>query len=157
VGSGRASVVLDVLRPGDTEGDINLLLGQAPPYSGWAVDDMVCLFLTASAFERLLLEHPAVARRWLSSIATRLARSHRRVVQLLGRPLLSQVARLLLDEAVEGQVQFPQRTLAAMLGVRRPALNKALKDLERRELIAVSYRMISLQQPDGLQHLADAS
>lgn len=53
-----------------------------------------------------------------------------RIVELLSRLLSTQVAALLLDEAVDGEVRFPQRTLAAMLGVHRQALNRALKALE---------------------------
>lgn len=92
VANGRRPLVVQLLRPGDVEGDIALLLGRPPPYGAHAIDDVVCLFLAAGSFERLLVERPPVARRWLSSIATRLARSHMRIVELLGRPLASQVA-----------------------------------------------------------------
>jgi CRP/FNR family transcriptional regulator, cAMP and macrophage regulator len=74
-----------------------------------------------------------IARRWLSSVAQRPAASQ---VRGLGRTLTEQVAGLLLDEAVDGQVPLP-RTLAAMLGARRPSLNKLLKELEREGLIGV--------------------
>ncbi|MGH3993189.1 MAG: Crp/Fnr family transcriptional regulator, partial [Pseudonocardiaceae bacterium] len=68
----------------------------------------------------------------------------------LGRTLTEQVARLLLDEAVDGQVSLPQRTLAAMLGVQRPSLNKILKELEREGLVGVRYAAIDLLDPEGL-------
>jgi len=45
---------------------------------------------------------------------------------------------------VDGRVELPQRTLAAMLGVARPSLNKVLKDLERDGLIKISYSAIEV-------------
>ena len=63
---------------------------------------------------------------------------------MLGRPLPAQVAQLLLDESVDGSVQLAQRTLAAMVGVQRPSLNKILKELERDQLIAIHYAGIDI-------------
>ncbi|MGH9176977.1 MAG: helix-turn-helix domain-containing protein [Acidimicrobiales bacterium] len=90
---------------------------------------------------------PAVAGCWLSSIASRLARSHMRIVELLGRPLSTQVAALLLDEAVDGEVRFPQRTLAAMLVVHRQALNRALRALADDGAVELGYGVISRRDP----------
>jgi CRP-like cAMP-binding protein len=72
------------------------------------------------------------------------------VVTLLGQPLIRQAALLLLDEAVEAVVRLPQRTLAAMLGVQRPSLNKVLKDPERDGLISISYCAIDILDPGRL-------
>ena len=154
VTNGRRPLVVHVLQPGDVEGDIALLLGRPPPYGAQAVDDVVCLFVAADSFERLLVECPPVARRWLSSIASRLARSHMRIIELLGHPLSTQVAALLLDEAVDREVRFPQRTLAAMLGVHRQALNRVLKQFEDDGAVEVGYGVISLRDPLRLRAAA---
>ena len=104
----------------------------------------VCLFLAAADFRRLLRRRPAIAQRWLISCAIRLAHSHARILELLEGSLLQRVARLLLDEAVDGHVLLPQRTLAAMLGVHRQSFNKTLKDLQARRAIAVAYADIQI-------------
>jgi hypothetical protein len=57
---------------------------------------------------------------------------------------------LLLDESIDGSVQLAQRTLAAMLGVQRPCLNKILKDFERERLIAILYARIDIVDVDRL-------
>jgi CRP-like cAMP-binding protein len=150
VGSGPRRAVVHVLRPGDVEGDIQLLLGMPMPYTARALDEVTCLSLAGADFERLLTTHPPIARRWLSSVAMRLAASQARILAILGRSLTEQVARLLLDEAVEGRIPLPQRTLAAMLGVQRPSLNKILKELERDNLIAVRYAAIDILDPAAL-------
>lgn len=154
VGSGRRRSVVHVLHPGDVDGDIQHLLDMPLPYTGRALDETTALFLDPAGFERLLAEHPAISRRWLSSIAERLATSQQRIIGMLGRTLPEQLARLLLDEAVDGQVLLPQRTLAAMIGVQRPSLNKILKDFEHRDLISIGYAAIDLHDTAGLQKLA---
>ena len=145
VGSGRRRAVVQLLRPGDVDGDIQLLLEMPLPYTGRAVSGVTCLFLAREDFERLLGDHPAIARRWLSSVAERLAASQARVLGLLGGSLTAQACKLLTDEAVSGRVELPQRTLAAMLGAQRPSLNKVLKDLEHDGLIRISYGAVEIR------------
>ncbi|MEP7023056.1 MAG: Crp/Fnr family transcriptional regulator [Actinomycetota bacterium] len=144
VGSGRRRAVVQLLRPGDVDGDIQLLLEMPLPYTGRALSEVTCLFLAREDFEELLATRPAIARRWLSSVAQRLAASQARILALLGGSLAAQAAGLLAEEAMDGRVELPQRTLAAMLGVQRPSLNKVLKDLERDGLIRISYAAIEI-------------
>ncbi len=150
VGSGRRRAVVHLLRPGDVDGDIQLLLGMPLPYTGRALTDARCLFLASADFEHLLGSRPPIARRWLSSVAQRLAASQARVLGLLGGSLTAQAARLLAGEAADGRVALPQRTLAAMLGVQRPSLNKVLKELERDGLIRIGYSAIDILDPAKL-------
>lgn len=150
VGSGRRRVVVDVLRAGDVDGDIPLLLAMPMAYTARALGEATCLYLDRPAFEHLLATRPNIARRWLSSVAQRVSAGQARLVAMLGRPLPAQVAQLLLDEALDGSVPLAQRTLAAMLGVQRPSLNKILKEFERQGLIAIRYAGIDLTDTDGL-------
>jgi Mn-dependent DtxR family transcriptional regulator len=41
-----------------------------------------------------------------------------------------------------------------MLGVQRPSLNKVLKDLEKKDLIALGYGRIEITDATGLESLA---
>lgn len=150
VGSGRRRAVVQLLNPGDVDGDIQLLLDMPLPYTGRALTDVTCLLLASDDFDKLLATSHAIARRWLSSVAQRLAASQARVLALLGGSLTAQAARLLTEEAVAGRVELPQRTLAAMLGVQRPSLNKVLKDLERDGLIRIGYGAIDITDPARL-------
>jgi CRP-like cAMP-binding protein len=154
VGSGSRRAVVAMLRPGDVDGDIPLLLAMPMPYTGRALSDARCLYLGSGDFEQLLATRPPVARRWLSSVAQRLAASQARVLGLLGGSLTAQAARLLAEEAENGRIPLPQRTLAAMLGVQRPSLNKVLKELERDGLISINYSAIDILDPGKLARLA---
>lgn len=150
VGSGRQRTLVQLLHSGDVDGDIQLLLDMPMPYTARVLEDAVLLSLTPADFEHLLATSLSITRRWLSSVAQRLATSQGRLLGMLGRSLTEQVAQLLLDEAVDGQVPLPQRTLAAMLGAQRPSLNKILKQLERDQLIAVRYGAIDVIDAAGL-------
>ena len=79
---------------------------------------------------------------------------------MLGRPLPAQLAGLLLDEADgdadRGVVRLPQRTLAAMLGVARPSLNKILKEFERHGLVEVGYSSVQLVDVEALRRIRSA-
>lgn len=154
VGSGRRRVVVDVLRAGDVDGDIALLLAMPIPYTARALTECTCLYLDRPAFEHLLATRPNIARRWLSSVAQRVSAGQSRLVAMLGRPLSAQLAQLLLDESLDGRVPLAQRTLAAMLGVRRPSLNKILKEFEREGLITIHYAGIDLVDTAGLSSKA---
>lgn len=151
VGSGRRRVVVDIMRPGDVDGDIALLLAMPLAYTARALGDCTCLYLDTPAFERLLATHPNIARRWLSSVAQRVSAGQDRLVAMLGRTLPAQVALLLIDEAIDGSIPLAQRTLAAMLGVQRPSLNKILKEFERDGLIAIYYAGIDIKDIDKLK------
>lgn len=144
VGSGPRRAVVHILRAGDVDGDIELLLDMPMPYTARALTAATCLHLSNDAFDRLIRNNPTIARRWLSSVALRLATSQTRILGLLGHSLTEQVVRLLLDEATNGVVELTQRTIAAMLGVRRPSLNKILKDLEADRLISTGYGSITI-------------
>jgi CRP-like cAMP-binding protein len=152
--SRRRRAVVGTLGAGDVDGDIALLLDQPVPYSARAIEDGSCMYVSRANFETVLADHPAIARRWMSSVAQRLVLGQARVVSLLGEPLVGQTARLLLDEAVDAVVRLPQRTLAAMLGVRRPSLNKVLKELERDRLIVIRYASIEIVHRIALTELS---
>src|SRR5215831_968204 len=87
VGSGRRRAVVQLLRPGDVDGDIQLLLEMPLPYTGRAVSEVTCLFLARDDFEKLLVTRPAISRRWLSSVAQRLVACQARLLALLGGSL----------------------------------------------------------------------
>ena len=146
--------VVQVLHPGDVDGDLQLLLGMAVPYTARAGSDAVLLFLPAHRFEVVLAEHPVLTRRWLGNVAARLAASQRRLANLLGRPLTAQLAQVLLDEAVDGVVGLPQATLAAMLGVARPSLNRVLAGWVDKGLVRVGYGWVELLDPTRLARVS---
>ncbi len=149
-GAGTERVILSILRPGDLDGDVSMLLNMPQPYSAEALEDSICHRLDNDLFGKMFGRHPELARRWLIAVASRLATSQQRLVDLLGVPLAQQVARVILDEAVDDELPYSQATVAALLGVRRPSVNKVISDLQHRGLIDVGYRSITLIDRAGL-------
>lgn len=137
-------LVIQTLRAGDIDGDIQMLLDLRMPYETRAIVDTTCLMLDRAEFEELLATHPQVSRRWLTSVSQRLARSHSRLTSLLGEPLEIQVAQLLLEEHVDGVVNLTQTTVAALLGVRRPSVNRVLRRFAARGLVELSYGRVQI-------------
>ena len=142
--------VIQTLRPGDIDGDIQMLLGKPMPYETRANTDTTCLLIERAAFEQLLATHPQLSRRWLTSVSQRLARSHSRLTNLLGQPLEVQVAQLLLEERVDDMVNLTQTTVAALLGVRRPSVNRVLKRFARAGMVEISYGRVQIIDADAL-------
>ena len=151
---GRRRLIVQVVHPGDVDGDIGLILQMPFPYSAHAIDEVDALRLSAQDFEWLIASRPALARRWLSSVAARLMSAERRILQLAGRDLKMQVANLLLDEERDDSVALPQESLAALLAVRRPSLNKVLRDLERAGVVKLSYRCVVITDRRALVRAA---
>lgn len=137
-------MVIQTLRAGDIDGDIQILLGIPMPYETRANTQTTCLMLGRSQFDELLTTHPQVSRRWLTSVSQRLARSHSRLTSLLGQPLEIQVAQLLLEERVNDVVSLPQTTVAALLGVRRPSVNRVLRKFARSGLVEIGYGTVQV-------------
>lgn len=137
-------MVIQTLRAGDIDGDIQILLGMPMPYETRANTETTCLMVGRSNFEELLATHPQVSRRWLTSVSQRLARSHSRLTSLLGQPLEVQVAQLLLEERVNDVVSLPQTTVAALLGVRRPSVNRVLRKFARGGMVQISYGKVQI-------------
>ena len=150
VGSGRKRSVIHVLREGDVDGDIQLLLDMPMPYTARALTPVQYLYLGSDDFDRLIHRNAMISRRWMSSIAMRLATSQSRILALLGHSLEDQVARLLFDESEHGAVQLTQATIAAMLGAQRPSVNKVLRSFEDRRLVTLSYGTITVNDRDAL-------
>lgn len=152
--AGRHRAIVRILRPGDIDGDQQVLLGHPAAYHARADEDSVVLHIDPDGVSRLLAR-PVVVRRLLTSAAMRLAESDSRILGLLGGDTRQKVARLLLDEAADASVALPQTALADLLGVSRSALGRALSGLEADGLIRTRYGAVDIVDADGLQLVAD--
>ncbi|SFB95827.1 Crp/Fnr family transcriptional regulator [Streptomyces aidingensis] len=153
-GSGRDRVVIGVLSPCGVAGDAPLLLGSPAGCTARALTDVRAGFLPAARFLAMLDGSPALTRLWLRSLARQHARTQEILAQTLNCSAERRVAGLLLREARGAGVHCSQATLAGMLGLRRPTLNRVLKDFERAGLLRVGYRRVELLDAGRLNRLA---
>ncbi len=151
-------VTTAVVRTGGVVGDIPLLLGQPMPFDAVASRDTECVTLTWDRWTELLRGSPDLALRWMTSIARRLDDDRRRLVVVMSRPLVAQVAYLLLDmveDAPGGRsvVRLSHTTMAQLLGVRRQSVTRVVGDLKQRGLVDTRYGQTHLLDLDGLREV----
>lgn len=153
--SGLRRVMLQRLHEGDVLGDVPYFCRTVSPFSARSLSEADLLQLDDDVLSRLMYTRPAIAQRFLYSLATRLERMQRRLLELTQRDLRGQVATLLLNET-EGraeEIPLAQSTLAELLGATRPSVNQILKGFESQGLVGLSYRSIRVLDPDGLTRL----
>ena len=150
---GGRSAVVQLLRPGAVFGDVPLFLRTGEPTEARAVEDCTVHSIDSVTLFSLLGKRPMLARRWLVSVAERMAELQDRVSDLLAGGLDRQVASWLLREAGGEGAAVSQLTLARLLGARRTSVNQALRRLEQQHLIETGYRRIRVLDDDGLRHL----
>ncbi|GJM37125.1 MAG: transcriptional regulator [Acidimicrobiales bacterium] len=141
---GGRNAVVQLLRGGSVFGDVPLFLRTGEPTEARAVDDCVVLSIDSVTLFGLLGRRPMLARRWLVSLAGRMAGMQDRVSDLLAGSLDRQVASWLLREADDDGVAVSQLTLARLLGARRTSVNQSLRRLEADGFIETGYRRIRM-------------
>lgn len=145
---------LQLLRAGDVFGDIGVLLDRPEPVTAIAFEYSEILRIPGDSLIELLGTRPRLARRWLVSIAGRLAAAQDRLEDLLAGPLDHQLASLLLHGSdSHGLMHASQDTIARLLGVQRASVARSLSNLEQRGLIEKRYREIKVVDRDRLAGL----
>ncbi len=155
---GRRRVILQVLRDGGVLGDAPLLSDSPPEFSARALTDCELIRLSGSDLHRFLRDNPAVCHRFVVSLAIRLQRMQARLLQVTQGNLRHQVACLLLEETTGGTgdddvVPLTQGTIAQLLGVARPSVNRVLGEMAEAGLVELGYRRIRVLDAIGLRRL----
>jgi CRP-like cAMP-binding protein len=118
-----------LVHTGDAIHDMPMLPGKPQPFDAVARRDTEMIALSRQRFSQLLRFSPTLAVRWMTSIAPRLDHDRRRLVVIMSKPLIAQIAYLLLDVAAlanSGQciVRLSHATMATLLGVRRQSVTR---------------------------------
>ena len=108
--------------------------------------------------DRLLPElarHPSIFMKWMVAGINQMASTQRRVIGLMHKTVLSQVADLLTEEVdEEGSVYLSQTTISTLLGVSRQSVNEALGRLREQGAVETGYRQIVVIDPDRVAAIA---
>lgn len=136
-------------------GDIAMFKGDPYHSSARAIDPVTALRLDRHRLMPLLVDHPVIALRWLVAGLDQLDRTQRRVLRLMHRTVIEQVADLLLDEAdTRGEVRLSQAAIATLLGASRQSVNEALGELREAGAAETGYRMIRIADRTALEKAA---
>ena len=152
--AGRATMA--VIRSGGVIQDIPMLLGNPMPFDAVASRDTEMIALSRQRWTELLASSPSLSMRWMTSIARRLDDDRRRLVVVTSKPLISQVAYLLLDLAeadAHGRpvVRLSHTTLSHLLGARRQSVTRVIAQLRQQQLVETAYGSTVLLDQDGLR------
>jgi CRP/FNR family transcriptional regulator, cyclic AMP receptor protein len=141
--------ILAILRPGAIVGELAIIDGRARSASVIAIRDCELSFISHEHFEECTQQYPDIYRYLVNVLTLRLretveaiaAASFLTVKARLARALL-EVAEYLGEDARAGGVlirhKFSQRDLAAMAGLTREEVSRALSDWKQRKLVTRS-------------------
>ena len=149
--TGTDRSVVSRIGPGSVVGDIAMF--QERPYlsSARAIRNTKVLRLERDKLVPLLLARPVLAMRWLVNGLSQLESTQQRIIRLMNRTVLEQVAGLLLDEQdAFGDVLLSQAAIAELLGASRQSVNEALGQLRGFGAIETGYRRITVVDADRL-------
>ncbi len=156
-GSGPTRRVVSRVGPGSVLGDI-AMFGGGPYISSAQAATRVRVFRLER--ERLLPElarNPAICLRWLVAGLRQLEGTQRRVLRLMHKTVLGQVADLLGEEADgRGDVHLSQTTIATLLGVSRQSVNEALSRLRDQGAVETGYRHIRVLDQAKLNRISES-
>ncbi len=154
--AGRVTMAL--VRAGGVIADIPMLLGTPMPYDAVAHRGTELIALSRQRWMQLLTSSPSLSLRWMTSIARRLDDDRRRLVVVTTKPLIAQVAYLLLDlSEVEEQgrrvVRLSHTTIAHLLGARRQSVTRVVAELRAQGLVETEYGRTHLLDESGLREV----
>jgi CRP-like cAMP-binding protein len=155
---GLESVAL-ILRAGTWFGELSTLDGGPRPHDAVAFGAARVLHIPLAAFERLAEAQPALWRDIGLLVCAHQRSSITFMAQSIAQPAVARLARTLAAAARTAggtALRIRQEDLAAMLGVSRQTINRALGELEGAGLVERSYGQICVRDPDSLRAAGQA-
>ena len=141
--------ILAILGPGTVVGELSVIDGGPRSASVFAIKECELSFVGRAAFEECARQNPEIYRYLVNVLAARLRETNEAVAAQTFLTVKSRLARALLElakflgeEEAPGFVvirhKFSQKDLAAMAGVARENVSRALSDWRRRKLVTRS-------------------
>jgi CRP-like cAMP-binding protein len=154
-------VVVAILQPGTIFGQMTLVGQRLHHTYAEALDDCVICVWSRADVERLILEKPRVALRFLESMGRRLIQTEERLEEATFKRIPARVASLLIElNSEQGEAGiikgYTHQNLADMLGTYRETVTQTLNDFKSDELIHIGRKSIEILNIGGLRTITDA-
>ena len=154
-------VVVAILQPGAIFGQMALVGQHLRQTYAEALDDCIICIWSRADVERLILEQPRVALRFLETMGQRLVRVEERLEEATFKRIPARIASLLIELDVQqggsGVVKgFTHQHLADMLGTYRETVTQTLNNFKSDELIRISRKSIEILNVRGLKTITEA-
>jgi CRP-like cAMP-binding protein len=154
-------LLLAVLGPGSTVGELSVLDGEPRSASAFALEPVRALRVGGRSFGQFLLARPQAVVGLLRVLSGRLRAADELRLQLSIAPAEQRLARGLLalaaqhgrvtDEGVRLAAPLSQADLAGYVGLSREAVNQGLRALREAGLVATARRSVMILDLDGLR------
>ncbi len=156
-GNGGTRRVVSHAGPGTVLGDVSLFEGLPHISSAQAVTPVRLFRFERDKLLAELARNPAISMRWLVAGLRRMEKTQQRVIRLMHKTVLGQVADLLGEEAdSRGDVHLSQTTIATLLGVSRQSVNEALGRLRDQGMVETGYRHIRVLSAERLTRISNS-
>jgi CRP/FNR family cyclic AMP-dependent transcriptional regulator len=165
VSTGGTKFVLSLLGAGTVVGLVRLLHNLRLPYDYYAHNETVLVHLPSDELRKVLDAEPILWRdvallalsRQRDSIASMQQRALGGIQQSLAETLVKLTAWYGVSSGAGKDVllKISQNDLASMLGVSRQTMNKELREMTTRGLIAVEYGQLTVRNLEGLTQMAE--
>ncbi len=155
--AGREQIIC-LLGPGDVFNEIGLLTDGKNRVTVQALEESALWVIERETMLRLMDEYPRLCRAITRNLAERVLHLMKLIEDLSLRTVKSRMARILLENAVEGVINrqrwMTQTEMAARLGTVLDVANRTLNSLEDEGPISVKRYEIRILQRKRLEELA---
>lgn len=163
-GQGGREIILGVLYPDDSFGEMSLLDGLPRSATVTAVEESEVLVISRKDFLQCIEKAPQVAVKIIVTLSLRLRRMNQKVWDLASLRAPQRVARILVelaqahDQGIQGgismELPFTHRELAALAGVSRETFTRLLIRFQQRGLLTIERRKLFIPDLAKLEELA---
>jgi CRP-like cAMP-binding protein len=155
-------VILADLGAGELLGEVALLDGKERSADAAALTNCTAAVLERRDVVAFLDDRPRTCLKLLELMCARLRKSDERMAEIAFFELPARLAKVLLDRATASangvaKLSLSQSELAGMINASRENVNRCLRDWQRRGIISVDERWISVLQRDTLSSMANYS
>ena len=151
--------ILDLIRPGESFGDVPVFDGGPMPTSAQAMGMVTLYGINRSNLDVILKANPKVTWNVINVLAGRVRHLVSLVEDLSFKRVIGRVAKILLehagDDASSQRPRLTQQEMAAMAGTAREVIGRSLKALEEKGVIRLDRHRIVITSREALQEIME--
>lgn len=152
-------LIVAILRPGAIFGHMALVGQRLHNTYAEAIDDVTICVWNHEEVERLLVQKPEVALRFLQAVSERLNIAEEMLTEITFKRVPARMAALLLRLREEHETSvlkgYTHQYLADMLGMYRETATQTLNDFKNQRLIRLGRKKVELLDLAGLEAIAN--
>ena len=152
--------ILSIVRPGGSFNDVPVFDGASNPFSAQAMGPVISYGIEKRDVDAVLRDHPQVAINVINVLAGHVRHLTSLAADLSFRPVVSRVAKILLEYAGDGTgavQRLTQQEMAAMAGTAREVVARSLKALESKGALRMDRHRIVITGREALRDIAGVS